>query len=36
LKVAPTIAELEGYDAIKLQNIAEAVGYRSLGRSVWA
>jgi magnesium chelatase family protein len=36
LRVARTIADLEGHDDIKPQNIAEAVGYRSLGRSVWA
>jgi magnesium chelatase family protein len=36
LRVARTIADLEGHDDIKPQNIAEAVGYRSLDRSVWA
>jgi magnesium chelatase family protein len=36
LRVARTIADLDGHDDIKPQNIAEAVGYRSLGRSVWA
>jgi magnesium chelatase family protein len=34
--VARTIADLEAHDDIKPQNIAEAVGYRSLDRSVWA
>jgi magnesium chelatase family protein len=33
---ARTIADLERYDDFKPQNIAEAVGYRSLDRSVWA
>jgi magnesium chelatase family protein len=36
LRVARTIVDLEGHDDIKPQNIAEAVGYRSLDRSVWA
>jgi magnesium chelatase family protein len=36
LRVARTIADLEGHDDIKPQNIAEAVGYRSLDRSLWA
>jgi magnesium chelatase family protein len=36
LRVARTIADLDGHDDIKPQNIAEAVGYRSLDRSVWA
>jgi hypothetical protein len=36
LRVARTIADLEGHDEIKPQYIAEAVGYRSLDRSVWA
>ncbi len=35
LRVARTIAGLEGSDEIKPQHIAEAVGYRSLDRSVW-
>ena len=35
LRVARTIADLDGHDDIKPQNIAEAVGYRSLDRSVW-
>jgi magnesium chelatase family protein len=36
LRVARTIADLEGQVDIKPQHIAEAVGYRSLNRSVWA
>ncbi len=36
LRVARTIADLEGSDDIKPQNITQAVGYRSLDRTVWA
>ena len=36
LRVARTMADLEGSDAIQPQNIAEAVGFRSLDRGVWA
>ena len=32
LRVARTMADLEGSDAIQPQNIAEAVGFRSLDR----
>jgi magnesium chelatase family protein len=35
LRVACTIADLEGALEIKPAQIAEAVGYRSLDRSVW-
>jgi magnesium chelatase family protein len=35
LRVARTIADLEGNEQIMPQNVAEAVGYRSLDRSVW-
>jgi magnesium chelatase family protein len=36
LRVARTMADLEGSEAIQPQNIAEAVGFRSLDRGVWA
>ncbi len=36
LRVARTMADLEGGDAIAGHHIAEAVGYRSLDRGVWA
>jgi magnesium chelatase family protein len=36
LRVARTMADLEGEADIQPHNVAEAVGYRSLDRSVWA
>ena len=36
LKVARTIADLDGKENIEMNNVAEAVGYRSLDRSDWA
>jgi len=36
LRVARTMADLEGVDAIGGHHIAEAVGYRSLDRGTWA
>ena len=36
LRVARTMADLDGSETIMPQNICEAVGFRTLDRSVWA
>jgi predicted ATPase with chaperone activity len=35
-RVARTMADLEGVEAIQPHHVAEAVGFRALDRSVWA
>ena len=36
LKVARTIADLDGCDRVEVQHISEAIGYRNLDRGDWA
>lgn len=36
LKVARTIADLEGCEHVELYHLAEAIGYRALDRGDWA
>ena len=36
LKVARTIADLDGSEQVKTQHISEAIGYRNLDRGDWA
>ena len=36
LRVARTIADLEGADGIRPEHLSEAINYRSLDRKLWA
>lgn len=36
LKVARTIADLDGSDTVELEHLAESINYRSLDRNGWA
>ena len=36
LKVARTIADLDGAERVEVQHISEAIGYRNLDRGDWA
>jgi magnesium chelatase family protein len=35
LKVARTIADMDGFDDIQPQNVSEAIQYRTLDRQMW-
>ena len=35
LKVARTVADLEGSDGVTAGHVAEAIGYRTLDRKLW-
>jgi magnesium chelatase family protein len=36
LRVARTVADLEGSDEVRPEHVVEAIGFRSMDRKLWA